>query len=82
MASDEVVHECPWCKGKGVVAMTGVYAETLKLLKRQRKEINGADLSRIAGVKGPAMNNRLARLGELGYATSRRNGREVLWKAV
>jgi Mn-dependent DtxR family transcriptional regulator len=73
---------CPHCRGTGLVELTGVYADTLLLLRAQSGEVNGADLARLAGVKGEAMANRLVRLERLGLAVGRRYGRERLWKAM
>ena len=73
---------CPCCKGTGKVEMSGVYGKTWALLKRQRREINGAALARLAGCQATAMNNRLVRLQKLGLAIGRWHGRERLWRAV
>lgn len=74
-----ILKPCTRCRGTGQIEVTGEYADTLRLLKRQRKEINGADLARLAGIKGPAMNNRLVALEKLGLAFGRWSGQERLW---
>jgi biotin operon repressor len=76
-----VMVACPCCGGEGRVELTGTYRETLALLKRQRAEVNGAALARLAGCQETAMNNRLVRLERLGLAVGRRHGRERLWRA-
>jgi Fic family protein len=74
---------CNCCGGTGRLEVTGAYAETLALLRRElrpRDEITGAALAAVAGCKPTAMNNRLARLEELGFVTSRRFGRLRLFR--
>lgn len=78
--SDSVT--CGHCLGTGHIELSGVYAETLSLLRRQKDEVTGADLAKIDGCKATAMNNRLAMLENHGLATSRRYGRMRLYKAV
>jgi len=73
---------CQHCSGTGRREVTGIYAETLALLRRQKQEVTGADLAAIDGCKATAMNNRLASLERLGLATSRRFGRKRLYKAT
>jgi len=72
---------CPTCSGSGRIELTGCYADTLRLLRLQRKEIHGAALAKLGGCKPTAMNNRLACLEKFGLAESRRYGRERLYKA-
>jgi DNA-binding transcriptional ArsR family regulator len=72
---------CPCCGGAGRVLLTGEYARTLAAIERLRGEHTGAELGRMMGVRGPAMNNRLARLEELGLVSSRRDGRRRLYRA-
>jgi hypothetical protein len=72
---------CPTCGGSGEVEVTGIYADTLLLLRRQKGEVSGADLARLDGCNATAMNNRLAALERLGLATSRRYGRQRLFRA-
>ena len=71
---------CPCCSGNGVIELTGVYLETLVLLRQQDEEVTAADLSKRDGCNATAMNNRLAALERLGLATSRRYGRKRLFK--
>lgn len=71
---------CPHCAGKGTIELTGIYAETLTLLRQQRREVSGADLARVAGCKATAMCNRLAALERHGLAVSRRYGRKRLFR--
>lgn len=73
---------CSHCSGEGWIPLTGVYAETLALLKKQKHEINGADFARLAKVNPTAMNNRLVALEGYGLAEGRRYGGTRLWKAV
>lgn len=73
---------CGHCKGTGKVEFNGAHADTLILLRHQKKEVTGTELAKITGCKGTAMNNRLAMLEKHGLATSRRYGRERLYKAV
>lgn len=74
-------HDCPYCGGTGEVQLTGIYAETFTLLAREKDEVSGAALAKKAKCKATAMNNRLAKLEEHGYAISRRWGRVRLFKA-
>ncbi len=71
---------CPTCHGAGTVVLTGRYADTLALLRRQRGEVCGTALAAVAGCKVPAMCNRLAALERLGLATSRRYGCKRLYR--
>lgn len=79
--SDWIFTPCPHCGGHGPRKLTGIYAETLELLRQASGEIHGAALAAKAGCPATAMNNRLARLEELGLATSRRYGRQRLFRA-
>ncbi len=72
---------CPTCGGKGVVVITGVYADTLALLRHAADEVTAATLARADGCKATAMSNRLAALEKMGLAQSRRYGRERLYRA-
>ena len=74
--------KCFHCGGAGVVSLTGCYAETLALLLKQRKPINGAEMAKLAGIKATAMNNRLNALERFGLARRNKNGRESLWRAL
>jgi len=71
---------CPCCKGAGRIELTGVYADTLALLTSHGKEATGAELSKVAGCKPTAMNNRLARLQDMGLVESRQYGRLRLFR--
>lgn len=73
---------CPWCRGTGKFAVTGVYADTLALLRKQSCEVTGAVLAYAAGCKATTMNNRLSALERHGLATSRRYGVKRLYKAT
>ena len=80
--SKRTVHgPCPHCSGTGKVELTGVYADTLRLLEMQSLEVTGAALARAAKCKATAMNNRLAALERMGLAASRRYGRKRLYMA-
>jgi hypothetical protein len=74
------MHPCAMCKGTGRVPLSGIYADTLALLRKYRN-LCGADLAAIARCNGSAMCNRLAALEKMGFATSTRYGRQRLWKA-
>jgi DNA-binding transcriptional ArsR family regulator len=71
---------CPCCRGQGSVELAGEHALTLDALRGLGREIHGAELARLMGTKGPAMNNRLAHLERLGLASSRRSGRKRLYR--
>lgn len=71
---------CGHCGGTGLRPLTGVYADTLVLL-RAAGEVTGADLARRARCKATAMNNRLAVLERHGPSTSRRYGHKRLYRA-
>jgi hypothetical protein len=73
---------CTRCAGSGTILLTGVYAETLDLLRHQPVPLSGADLGRLADCSGPAMVNRLAVLERLGLARGERCGRKRMWTAV
>ena len=84
--------QCGHCGGSGEVEITGVYAETMEYARTYTRvslrlpnvvspEFTGALLAQAyAGCKASAMNNRLARLEQLGLLTSRRYGRVRLFK--
>ena len=77
----KVTIKCGCCKGTGRVPLTGTYKKTLALLKqatRNKPEAYAASLAQIDGCNATAMNNRLARLVELGLAKARRDGR-IVW---
>lgn len=77
-----VTIRCAHCKGTGRIPLTGVYADTLALLRQQVYPVTGAELAQIAHCTGPAMNNRLAALERLGLCTSERCGVKRLYVAV
>jgi hypothetical protein len=70
--------QCTHCGGTGTVELTGVYAETLRLLIANPGR-NGAELARIAACNATAMNNRLAALERKGVASGTRYGRQIVW---
>jgi DNA-binding transcriptional ArsR family regulator len=76
----EVVIRCPHCSGAGRIALTGVYLVTFMALA-DAGETTGAKLARGLGAKPTAVNNRLVALERHGLATSRRWGRERLFRA-
>lgn len=70
---------CPHCKGKGRIAVTGVYADTLQRLRKACKKLGYvvANLDALYfGCKPTALNNRLAWLEEHGLARSEKFGRQ------
>ncbi len=73
---------CSHCKGKGRIQLTGVHADTLKLLRKQSKALNGVELAKIARCQPTAMNNRLAWLESQGLAKRTRYGRDSFWRAA
>jgi hypothetical protein len=80
MAKLAVMVSCPHCDGRGRVELTGVYADTFRLLQI-RRGMNATALASIAGCKDTAMANRLRALERMGLALCRKNGRENLWTA-
>lgn len=74
--------KCGHCGGTGKRKLTGIHAETLVLLKKQKLPITGVAMSRIAGCTNEAMCNRLIYLQELGFAKSERFGVSLLWRVV
>lgn len=77
---NEATVECGHCKGTGRMELTGEYLTTFIELAKLGGEATGAELGRTMGVKGPAMNNRLAILEKHGLLQSRRWGRKRLYK--
>lgn len=65
---------CPHCNGKGHTLLSGVYAETLRILRQRTKRGRYVVANRDAGewfdCKPTALNNRLKRLEDLGFAKS------------
>lgn len=72
---------CPYCRGEGIVVLTGEYWKTYHALIAAG-ETWGASLARTLGCAPTAANNRLAALERKGLATSRRWGRRRLYRAV
>ena len=74
---------CSHCAGEGWIALTGVYADTLALLRLQEEEVTAAQLAAIDGdCQLTAMINRLNALEGFGKAESRRYGQRLFWKAA
>lgn len=70
-------HECPACKGHGWIELTGVYLETLKIiLKAKTTQVVANRDHWFFGCSPTALNNRLARLEQMGYLKSERCGRQ------
>lgn len=80
--TSKVYRTCTCCNGAGVVEISGVYLDTLRLLRGQKSPRSGADLARLAGCTGEAMANRLQRLAELDLARYQPAGRRKLWTAI
>jgi len=74
--------QCSCCGGEGHVPLDGVFADTLKVLRKQRGEVTGAELSRAMKCKPTAMNNRLSYLQRHGFAVSRKYGRRRFYRAT
>jgi hypothetical protein len=73
---------CSHCDGEGLVELTGIYFDTLMLLRNQPALLNGVELAKLANCNPTAMNNRLAYLESHGLAERTRYGRESTWKAT
>lgn len=73
---------CACCNGSGRIEISGIYADTLRLLRSVGGEIHGAELARRDGCKATAMNNRLAYLVRHGFAVERPYGRKKLYRSV
>lgn len=67
---------CPYCESKGEIELTGVYAETLRLLRQRRSPVVANRDADLFECKPTALNNRLAWLESHGLARSERHGRE------
>ena len=70
---------CPHCHGKGSLPLSGVYAETLKGVRRWCKAYGYLVANQAASAfdcKPTALNNRLRRLEELGFVRSEWYGRQ------
>lgn len=74
--------QCSHCAGEGYIELTGVFAETLELLRKQPTALNGVELAELAGCNPTAMNNRLVWLEGHGLAERKRYGRSSLWTAA
>ncbi len=81
MKLNHLLRQCSQCGGSGYVTMTGVFADTLALLKKQSGEVTAAQLALVARCKATAMSNRLAALERMGFVSSRRYGRLRLFHA-
>lgn len=76
----KLTRRCPHCDGCGEIAIEGVYLSTLRILKRQGRAVNGAELARMAEVGSIAMKGRLKVLTGYGLVASRIEGRgRVYW---
>lgn len=77
---------CPRCEGEGVVALTGVYAETLAGVRGWCRKHGGYIVANQAadafGCEPTALCNRLDRLESLGLLTSETFGRERRFSPV
>lgn len=76
--SDHVL--CPHCRGRGIIELTGIYAETLRGVRRKCAR-NGSYVvaNRDAawfGCQATALNNRLDALEKHGLLRSERYGRQ------
>ena len=72
----KVLIKCWACQGRGRVELTGVYADTLRILRASRSAVvANRDADRF-GCLPTALNNRLSWLEEHGLAQSVRHGRE------
>lgn len=77
---------CPHCQGSGKLRVTGIYAETLRGLRRWcaspgRFVVANRDATWF-GCKPTALNNRLAWLEEHGFARSEKYGRQRRYFAI
>jgi len=68
--------KCCYCDGKGETELTGVYAETLRVLREQHTFVVANRDAHLFGCKPTALNNRLAWLEKHGLARSERHRRE------
>lgn len=77
--------KCGTCSGKGRVRISGVYAQTLRILRRQTSKGKAVVANRdilLFGCQGTALSNRLAWLEQHGFARSKRHGRERQYRAA
>ena len=80
-----LVRKCGTCHGTGQVKVSDVYAETYRGLKWFSRAGGYCVANRDCvafGCKGPALSMRLARLEEMGLATSVVEGRERRYRAT
>lgn len=73
---------CSHCDGEGYIELTGIHADTLRLLREQSAQLNGVELAKLAKCNPTAMNNRLAYLERNGLAERTRYGSQSLWRAT
>lgn len=84
---EKVLVACSKCLGEGAVELTGVFAETLELLRKTngtgdragKKAASTTMLAGIVKVSASAMGNRLAWLQSHGLVVSLKYGRERWW---
>ena len=81
--------KCSCCNGKGTILLTGVYAETLKILRRlcRKPPRHGgycvANVHQdLFGCNATALNNRLDYLEKQGFAKSYKFGRQRRFVAL
>ena len=67
---------CWNCRGRGKIELTGVYAETLRLLRQRRAAVVANRDASTFGCSVTALINRLDWLEKHGLAHSERHGRE------
>jgi len=72
----DVFVPCSYCDGYGVIELTGVYAETLRILRRFKRPVVAGSDAESFGCKPTALNNRLAWLESKGLARSAREGKK------
>jgi hypothetical protein len=80
--SGRYTYPCWQCGGHGHVELSGVYSDTLDLLRRQNTPLSGSALSKLAGCSNESMCNRLRAIERHGLARSKRSGKERLWTAA
>jgi response regulator of citrate/malate metabolism len=73
-------YKCPCCKGRGTMPLTGIYAETLRDVRRwcarpERHVVANRDAWWF-GCSPTALNNRLAWLEEHSFIKSEKYGRQ------
>lgn len=77
--------QCPHCRGEGQIELTGVYAETLRGVRRwcarpERFVVANRDWKWFAAPSPTALNNRLAMLERHGFLVSEKFGRQRRFK--